>query len=329
VALAKAVDYRGVGTIEYLLDADGSFYFLEMNTRIQVEHTVTEMVTGVDIVREQIRTATGLPLSFCQEDIGPDGWSIECRINAEDASRNFAPATGTIATYGPPAGFGVRVDSAMLQGDQILPTYDSMIAKLVVWGRDRSEAIARMERSLADYRIEGVPTTIPFHQRVVSHEAFIAGETSTTFLATHPDVLEGYAPVTAPAGNEDGVSDERVTMLVEVGGRRFDVAVSGMPLNSTARKQAGRKQHPRVPKHAGGPAGSGNDLVSPIQGTVLRVAVEAGQAVSAGDLICVVEAMKMENEMTAHRDGVIATLGVEAGRTVQIGGVIATIEDAG
>ena len=328
VALAKVVGYRGVGTIEFLLDADGSFYFLEMNTRIQVEHTVTEMVTGVDIVREQIRIASGLPLSLGQDQLQPNGWSIECRINAEDASRNFTPATGTISIYSPPAGFGVRVDSAVVQGEDILPSYDSMIAKLVTWGRDRGEAIARAERALADYRVEGVPTTIPFHQRVLGHDAFIAGATSTTFLTLHPEVLEGYEPLKPTLPERAEPDSERLTMLVEVGGRRFDVAVSGLPANGASRKQTGRKRQPGAPARAGGSVAGGNDLVSPIQGTVLRVAVEEGQSISAGELICVVEAMKMENEMTAHRDGVVSRLAVETGVTVQIGSVIATIKDA-
>ena len=326
ISLASAVSYRGVGTIEYLLEEDGSFWFLEMNTRIQVEHTVTEMVTGIDIVREQVRVAAGYPLSFAQDDLEPNGWSIECRINAEDAARNFAPATGALTTYVPPTGFGVRVDSALVQGDEIPPNYDSMIAKLVTWARDRDEATERMLRALADYRIEGVPTVIPFHQRVLKHDAFVDGATSTTFLADHPEVLEGYSSESANSGG-DGEREEPMQLVVEVAGRRFDVAVSGLPVNGNGRKSNRRSRKPGPPKSAGAGASSGNDLVSPIQGTVLRVAVEEGQRVATGDLVCVVEAMKMENEMTAHRDGVIAGLNASAGGTVQIGAVIATIED--
>jgi len=329
IALAKQVEYRGVGTIEFLLDEDGHFYFLEMNTRIQVEHTVTEMVTGVDTVREQIRTASGEMLSFGQDDLAPDGWAIECRINAEDASRNFAPATGVIANYIAPAGFGVRVDSAMRAGDAVLPTYDSMIAKLVVHARTRDEAISRMLRALGDYRIEGLPTTIPFHQRVLAEASFVNGETSTTYLTRHPEVLEDYPASGDVQMDAEEPGPEPLKVLVEVGGRRFDVSVAGLPVNGVARSQSGRSKRPASPRAGTDRAGGGNDLVSPIQGTVLRVAVETGQVVAAGDLVCVVEAMKMENEMTAHRDGVIANLAVEAGGTVQIGGVIATIEDAG
>lgn len=331
VALAKAVDYRGVGTIEFLLDPNGNFYFLEMNTRIQVEHTVTEMVTGLDIVQEQIRTARGDVLSFRQDDLQPNGWSIECRINAEDASRNFAPATGIITRASLPAGFGVRVDTAMVEGDEILPAYDSLIAKLVTWARSREETISRMSRALTDYMIEGVPTTIPFHKRVMAHPAFGAGETSTVFLALHPDVLESDETVVAVAGGTAANTELPLNLLVEVGGRRFDVAVSGLPTNGsgTSGKRTGMARKPDAPASTRGETAGGDDLVSPIQGTVLRVEGEPGQAVSSGDLICVVEAMKMENEIVAHKDGVIASLEVKTGGTVQIGGVIATIEDAG
>ncbi|HVL24006.1 MAG TPA: biotin carboxylase N-terminal domain-containing protein [Thermomicrobiales bacterium] len=327
-ALVRAVDYRGAGTVEYLLDRGGEFFFLEMNTRIQVEHTITEMVTGIDLIREQIRVASGAPLSFGAADVTPRGWAIECRINAEDASRQFAPVAGTITRDREPAGFGVRVDGALREGDQILPAYDSMIAKLIVWGRDRDEAISRMRRALADYEIGGVPTTIPFHQRVMAHPAFVAGEATTTFLVDHPDVLEiAAASQEEASAAADGAVDERTRLIVEVGGRRFDVAVAGLASVATTngRSRAKRSGRPR----AASAAAAGNALVSPIQGTVLRVAVEPGQAVAAGDLICVVEAMKMENELTAHRDGVVTEVGVAAGGTVQIGTVVATIEDAG
>lgn len=325
VELAKAVGYRGVGTIEYLLDADGSFYFLEMNTRIQVEHTVTEMVTGIDLVREQVRCAQGEPISFSADDVIPRGWSIECRINAEDTSRQFAPITGTITRYSVPAGLGVRVDGALVENDAILPAYDSMIAKLVTWGRDRDEAIDRMKRALGDYEVAGVPTTISFHQRTLAHPAFSAGETSTTFLTLHPEVLEfpADAPDAAPKVNHQ---PGKMDLVVEVSGRRFDVSVSGLPVNGNGRK-LGQQKRPHRPKSATGGSSTGDDLVSSIQGTVLRVAVEVGQTIATGELICVVEAMKMENELTAHRDGVITHLPVETGGTVQIGAVVATIKD--
>jgi len=329
-ALVRAVDYRGAGTIEYLLDRNGAFYFLEMNTRIQVEHTVSEMVTGIDLIREQIRVAEGLPLSFTGAEVAPRGWAIECRINAEDVARQFAPVSGTLTAYREPSGFGVRVDAALGAGGTILSTYDSMIAKLITWGRDRDEAVARMRRALTDYEIGGVPTTIPFHQRVMRHPAFLAGEASTTFLLDHPDVLEIPAAAAMNGSGTPEVPDavpRPARMIVEVDGRRFDVAVSGLALNGSASRKGSRRRPGR--SRSGDPAVAGGDeLISPIQGTVLRVAVEEGQAVDAGTLICVVEAMKMENELTAHRAGVVTALGVSAGETVQIGAVVATIADA-
>ena len=186
VAAAKAVNYSGAGTIEFIYDADGNFYFMEMNTRIQVEHPVTEMITGLDLIKEQIRVAAGFPLSFTQEDIVLDGWSIECRINAEDPDKKFMPNPGKIVTYLPPGGFGVRVDSAAYQGYTVNPFYDSMIAKLIVWAPTREEAILRMLRALSEFKVEGIKTTIPFHQKVLRHEKFIEGDVTTKFLEMYP-----------------------------------------------------------------------------------------------------------------------------------------------
>jgi acetyl-CoA carboxylase, biotin carboxylase subunit len=185
VRAAKAVQYSGAGTLEFLLGADGKFYFMEMNTRIQVEHPVTEMVTGVDLIKEMINVAQGAPLSFKQEDVVINGWSIECRINAEDVTRNFMPSPGTIEFYLPPGGLGVRVDSAAYPGYTISPHYDSMIAKLIVWGQTREDAIARMRRALNEFSIEGIQTTIPFHQRLLEHHTFIKGDFDIKFLEDH------------------------------------------------------------------------------------------------------------------------------------------------
>ncbi|UOF90113.1 acetyl-CoA carboxylase biotin carboxylase subunit [Fodinisporobacter ferrooxydans] len=184
VAAAKAVNYSGAGTIEFIYD-NGNFYFMEMNTRIQVEHPVTELVTGFDLIKEQIRVAAGMPLSFTQDDIVLDGWAMECRINAEDPEKNFMPNPGTIREYLPPGGFGVRVDSAAYSGYTVTPFYDSMIAKLIVWGKDREEAIARMDRALREFHIEGIKTTIPFHIKLLQHPAFRSGEFNTRFLELH------------------------------------------------------------------------------------------------------------------------------------------------
>jgi acetyl-CoA/propionyl-CoA carboxylase biotin carboxyl carrier protein len=322
--LAASVGYVGAGTIEYLLDADGSFYFLEMNTRIQVEHTVTEMVTGIDLVKEQIRVAEGVPLSFGDEVRHVHGWAIECRINAEDPGRDFAPTPGTITAYREPAGFGVRVDSAMVTGAAIHAGYDSLIAKLVTWGRDRDEAIARMQRCLADYVIEGVPTTIPFDQRALADPGFLGHGATTTFVDEHPELLP--APMPGPVG-EDAPPITRERLLVEVNGQRFDVVVHGEPPAAGAAVAATRAR-PRRSAGGGSAAsnGSGNDLLSPIQGTVIRVDIELGGAVDAGDLLCVVEAMKMENEIVAHQAGTVTALPVAVGAGVKVGDLIATID---
>ncbi|HVX30462.1 MAG TPA: acetyl-CoA carboxylase biotin carboxylase subunit [Nitrolancea sp.] len=325
VELAEAVDYVGAGTVEFLFQ-DGAYYFLEMNTRIQVEHPVTELISGIDLVSEQIRVAAGAELSFA--DVSLRGHAIECRINAEDATRAFAPAPGTIAGYQMPAGLGIRVESAAEPGYAILPQYDSLIAKLIVWGRDRDEALRRLRRALRDFTVTGVPTTIPFHLAVANHPAFASGDYDTRFLDRYPELL-------APQGSPDldgriaDSGETRVeTFVVEVAGKRFDVRVHGGAPESTPVRRA-----PRLNVGERGVItrnGQGN-VISPIQGTVLRVAVEVGASVQAGDLICVVEAMKMENEITAPRDGVVRRVGVAAGETVQTGALIAEIEqsDAG
>ncbi|MGG4441299.1 acetyl-CoA carboxylase biotin carboxylase subunit [Brevibacillus fortis] len=185
VAAAKAVSYHGAGTVEFLLDKHGQFYFMEMNTRIQVEHPVTELVTGFDLIKEQLTVAAGQPLSFTQEEIQMDGWAIECRINAENPAKNFMPSPGRITEYLAPGGFGVRVDSAAYAGYSIPPYYDSMIAKLIVWGKDRNEAIERMKRALSEFVVEGITTTIPFHLKVMEHEVFVSGNFDTKFLETY------------------------------------------------------------------------------------------------------------------------------------------------
>lgn len=325
VALARSVDYTGAGTVEYLLDRDGEFYFLEMNTRIQVEHTVTEMVTGIDLVREQIRVAQGEPLSFEASDVTPCGWAIECRINAEDAGRGFAPVPARVTRYREPVGFGIRVDGAVETGDEIQAQYDSLIAKLVAWGRTRDEAISRMTRALGDFVIDGPPTTIPFHLNLLEHPAFLAGEATTTFLTEYPDVLPrasdadgGQNPAVAPA--------DTLSLTVEVDGRRFETRVYGLPIQAPA--STGMKR----PSVAGGRrelvrAGGGDELVSPIQGTVIRVDAANGDLVQPGAIVCVVEAMKMENELVAHKAGTISGFALTPGAMVTVGQVIATITD--
>ena len=327
VALARAVGYVGAGTVEFLYQ-DQAFYFLEMNTRIQVEHPVTELITGIDLVAEQIRVAAGLPLSFTSE-VPFSGHAIECRINAEDAARGFAPGPGVVTEYVPPSGFGVRVDSAAVAGYHILPQYDSLVAKLIVWGRTRDEALRRMRRALTDFQVVGVPTTIPFHLAVITHPVFGSGDYSTRFLEQHPEILEGiiaHVPA-APPADEDGatpaLSDE---YYVEVGGKRFAVRLYSRGQQRDARRPTTATKPART--HVARPSGGSGDMVSPIQGTVLSVAVGPGDTVAAGDLICVIEAMKMENEMTAPCDGIVRVVDVAPGQTVQIGSHLATIEPA-
>jgi acetyl-CoA/propionyl-CoA carboxylase biotin carboxyl carrier protein len=346
-ALARAVGYRNAGTVEFLLAEDGAFFFLEMNTRIQVEHPVTEMATGIDLVKEQLRIAAGRPLPFRQEDVRPTGHAIECRINAEDPGRGFAPAPGVITGFRAPAGFGVRVETAAEAGTAILPAYDSLIAKLVVWGRDREEAIARMARALAEFTVEGVPTTLPFHRHVMAHPAFRAGEVSTAFIAEHPEVVP--PPADPATGTGSGVGPDAAgpsparEVVAEVNGRRFAVRLLNWPdpAATAAGPSRGRMGNgaagraparPAVGRAGAGtgsrgvaPSANGPDLPSPIQGTVLRVAVEPGQSVRRGDPVCVVEAMKMENEVAAHRDGTVEAVLVAAGAAVRVGEALARI----
>lgn len=323
VELTRAVDYRGAGTIEFLLDQHGEFYFLEMNTRIQVEHTISEMVTGIDLVKEQIRVANGLPLSFDQDDLQPNGWAIEARINAEDAGRNFAPVSGVVTTYREPTGFGVRIDAALREGGSVAPEFDSLIAKLVVWGRDRDEALSRLRRTLDEYVIEGVPTTIPFHVNVAGHPEFEMGNASTTFIVDYPEVIPSPQPDLVAQTADDPMQK---SLVVEVNGRRFDVSVAGDSV-STARSGTSPRNPRRDRLDRAKTVQSGNVLISPVQGTVIRVAAELGSIVSTGDLICVVEAMKMENELTAHRAGTITDLYPEVGSSIKIGATIAVISD--
>lgn len=328
VDLARSVGYTGAGTVEYLLDESGNFYFLEMNTRIQVEHTVTEMVTGIDLVREQILVAQGEPLSFAEADVTPHGWAIECRINAEDAGRDFTPSPGIITRYQEPVGFGVRVDSALGEGDAILPQYDSLIAKLIVWGRTRDEAISRMTRALGDFRVDGLPTTIPFHQNLMAHPAFVGGDVSTTFLSKYPDMLP-IAFETAGQGGPELAIAESLQLMIEINGRRFETSVHGLPMSQERSQKPTRKPQSRANTgHREAGRTTGDDLSSPIQGTVIRRAVANGDQIEAGQLVCVVEAMKMENEIVAHKSGTIDRFSLDAGSTITVGQVIASILDS-
>ena len=324
---ARAVGYRSAGTVEGLLQ-DGEYFFLEMNTRVQVEHCVTEMVTGIDIVREQVKIAAGEPLAYAQEDVELRGHAIECRINAEDAARKFAPAPGTVGSYREPAGPFVRVDSGAEEGYEVLPLYDPMIAKLIVWDVDREASTRRMLRALGEFEIGGLKTLIPFHQALLATEQWARGETCRDLVEDEDWLKElAFPPPEKPKDEEPEEKVER-DYAVEVSGRRFEVKVIGAPFgpNGAAPAAAARKAPRRERKSGGGGGGAPGALISPIQGTVLKVAVEQGAAVEEGALVCVIEAMKMENEITAPSSGTVEELSVSEGGSVATGDTIAVIK---
>jgi acetyl-CoA/propionyl-CoA carboxylase biotin carboxyl carrier protein len=330
VDAAEAVGYRSAGTVEGLQVGE-EYFFLEMNTRVQVEHCVTEMVTGIDIVREQILVAAGEPLSIGQDDVELRGHAIECRINAEAAHKNFAPAPGRIASYREPAGPGVRVDSGVEAGSEVTPMYDPMVAKLIVWDVDREHATRRMLRALDEYEVGGLTTLIPFHRAILATEQWRKGETCRD-LMEDSKWLKSTAPAEAAApAAEDGAEPISRDYKVEVSGKLFDVRVVGEAADAPAvanpgAAAAGRRAPRRERKSGGGARASSESLTSPLQGTVLKVAVEQGAEVAEGDLICVIEAMKMENEIAAHRSGKVTTLNVAEGASVSAGDVLAVIE---
>ena len=326
---AAAVGYRGAGTIEGMQVGD-EYFFLEMNTRVQVEHCVTEMISGLDIVREQILVAAGEPLSISQDEVDLRGWSIECRINAENAAKKFAPAPGPIGpSYREPSGPGVRVDSGVEGGSEVSPMYDPMVAKLVVWDVDREKATRRMLRALDEYDSGGLQTLIPFHKAILRTQQWADGETCRD-LMEDSDWLKSTAPepVAAPEPSEEGAEIVSRDYKVEVAGKLFDVKVIGEAVAGAAAAPAaaGRKPPKRERSGGGGAAASSEALPSPLQGTILKVAVSEGAEVSEGDLICVIEAMKMENEITAHRSGKVTALNVAEGAAIGSGDVIAVIE---
>lgn len=349
-----AADYTNAGTVEFLveedLDRDPSeplgpdtpFYFLEVNTRIQVEHTVTEELTGIDIVKEQLRVASGEGLSVSQGDVELEGHAIEFRINAENAAKEFQPANeGRLDTYDPPGGIGVRVDDALRQGDELVTDYDSMIAKLIVWGGDREECLARSKRALAEYDLEGVVTVVPFHRLMLDDERFVAGTHTTKYLDEELDrdlVVEAQEKWgTESASSDDG--DEEVTereFTVEVNGKRFDVELEerGAPAIPTPASggSGGRQERPPQAKDDDGGddgvdvAEGGEAIAAEMQGTILSVDVDEGDEVAAGDVVCVLEAMKMENDVVAERGGTVASVHVGEGDSVDMGDVLVVLE---
>jgi len=345
VEAARAVGYVGAGTIEGLLagagpDGEGGgkpdYFFLEMNTRVQVEHCVTEMTTGIDIVKEGIRAAAGEELAYGQQDVVLRGHAIECRINAEDASKNFAPAPGRIGDYREPAGAGVRVDSGVQAGGEVSPMYDPMVAKLIVWDADRAQATARMLRALGEFEIEGLRTLIPFHQALLATPQWERGETCRDLLEDRK-WLKGLAPeklAAAPAQEEDTKVEQ--TYAVEVSGKRFDVRVVGPPFGGNAAVNGASPTAAPAPRRAerrsaakGSGDGGPDTLSSPLQGNMWKVLVKQGDAVQEGQLLCIIEAMKMENEITAHKAGTIVELPIAEGEPIQAGAPIATIKSEG
>jgi acetyl-CoA/propionyl-CoA carboxylase biotin carboxyl carrier protein len=330
VTAARAVDYRGAGTLEYLVSGE-EFFFLEMNTRIQVEHTVTEAVTGLDLVREQIRVAAGEPLSVSQDQVQARGHAFECRINAEDASRRFLPSPARITAYREPSGPGVRVDSGVRAGSAIPEIYDPMVAKLIVWDVDRESARRRMLRALSEYVVEGPATLIPFHRWLLSEQEFIDGGACHALLARLADEptpvppVEGGPAVTGDEAPEAEPQTER-RFTAEVDGRRFEVALRyAPPAGAAAAAAPARAPKAKRTRGGGGGGGARGEVVTPMQGTVLKVLVAAGQEVAAGDVVCIVEAMKMENEVPAAQGGNVQEVRVEAGQSVSAGDVLAVI----
>ncbi|WP_221933613.1 acetyl/propionyl/methylcrotonyl-CoA carboxylase subunit alpha [Aeromicrobium piscarium] len=325
-AILREAGYVGAGTCEFLVGSDGTISFLEVNTRLQVEHPVSEEVTGLDLVREMFRISAGEELGYDDPEIR--GHSIEFRINAEDGGRGFLPAPGTLTAWDPPAGPGVRVDSGYVVGETIPGAFDSLVAKLIVTGATRQQAIERSRRALAEFVVDGMPTVIPFHASVLNDPAYTAENGSfdvyTTWIETDYD--NQLEPYSGAAGEADEAGErERVT--VEVGGKRVEVVLPG-GLGAAAAPAAAQKKAKRKAGSGGGAAVSGDSLTSPMQGTVVKLTVEDGQEVAEGDQVLVIEAMKMEQPITAHKAGVITSLDAEVGATVSAGAVICEIKDA-
>ncbi|GAC51548.1 acetyl/propionyl/methylcrotonyl-CoA carboxylase subunit alpha [Gordonia amicalis] len=326
-AICREAGYYGAGTVEFLVGNDGLVSFLEVNTRLQVEHPVTEETAGIDLVRQQFRIANGEKLEFT-EDPAPRGHAFEFRINGEDAGRNFLPAPGPISVYKEPTGPGVRVDSGVVEGDVIGGQFDSMLAKLIVTGETREQALERSRRALAEFQVEGLATVIPFHRHIVSNPAFIGDgekfDVYTKWIET--DWENPIEPYTGGEPIEEDDAAPRQKVVVEVGGRRVEVSLPGdLALGGGGGSTNGvirKKPKARSRKKGGGSAVSGDAVAAPMQGTVVKVAVEEGQEVSAGDLVVVLEAMKMENPVTAHKDGVVTGLAIEAGAAVTQGTVL-------
>jgi acetyl-CoA/propionyl-CoA carboxylase biotin carboxyl carrier protein len=324
-AILREAGYVGAGTCEFLVAADGTISFLEVNTRLQVEHCVSEEVTGIDLVREMFRIAAGEELGYDDPEIR--GHSIEYRINAEDGGNNFMPAPGTLTEWAPPAGPGVRLDGGYEKGETIPGAFDSLIAKLIITGRDRTQALERSRRALEEFKVDGMPTAIPFHQAVVNDPAYTAAngsfEVYTTWIETDFDnQITPYTGTTSEAAEDN----ERQTVVVEVGGKRLSVSLPAGLGGLAVGGGSGAAKKPKRSAKKAGAAASGDSVASPMQGTIVKIAVEEGQDVTEGDVIVVIEAMKMEQPLKAHKTGTITGLNATVGETVANGAVIAEIK---
>ncbi len=326
-AILREAGYVGAGTCEFLVAQDGTISFLEVNTRLQVEHCVSEEVTGLDLVREMFRIAAGEELGYGDPEI--TGHSIEFRINAEDAGTNFMPAPGTLTSYLPPSGPGVRLDGGYNEGETVPGAFDSLIAKLIVTGRDRNHALERSRRALDEFVVDGMPTVIPFHRKVVSDPAFIGDgerfEVYTQWIET--DFDNDIAPYSGGSA-ESEEAGERQTITVEVGGRRLDVVLPAEFAVAAPGGGGGAKKPKRKGGKSSGSAASGDSVTSPMQGTIVKVAVEEGQEIGEGDTVVVIEAMKMEQPLKAHKSGTVTSLNAQVGETVTSGAVICELKDA-
>jgi acetyl-CoA/propionyl-CoA carboxylase biotin carboxyl carrier protein len=327
-AICREAQYHGAGTVEYLVGVDGTISFLEVNTRLQVEHPVSEETTGLDLVREQFRIASGERLRFV-EDPQPHGHAFEFRINGEDPGRGFLPAPGVVTTYREPAGPGVRVDSGIEPNSVIGGAFDSLLAKLIVWGSSRSEALERARRALDEYVVDGMATALPFHRAVVRDPAFTS-EPFTVHTRWIETEFDNQIPPFAGAASDGAEADERETIVVEVGGKRLEVSLPGGFGGGSGGGSGGGARKAAPKRSAGkksGAAASGDALTAPMQGTIVKVAVSEGDVVAAGDLIVVLEAMKMEQPLNAHKAGTITGLNAEVGAVVTSGAAICDIKE--
>jgi len=328
-AILKAARYHGAGTCEFLLGQDGRVSFLEVNTRLQVEHPVSEEVTGIDLVCEQLRIASGEELGY--DDPTPTGHSIEFRINGEDPGRGFLPSPGRVVDFRPPSGPGVRVDSGVESGDVIGGGFDSMLAKLVITGKDRQQALARSRRALAEFVVNGIPTVLPFHRVVVDDEAFAPKDPAQPFDVhtrwIETEFVNNIPPYDGPVADAPVTSCQRQRVVVEVDGRRLDVVLPSGLIFGEGGGSSLRKAPKRSGDIAAGAVPTGDSLTAPMQGTIVRIAVDEGQVVQVGQLVVVIDAMKMEQPVLAHKAGTITAVTATVGVMVANGAVIAEIKD--